>query len=268
MSAGRRIAIAFAVLVFAGVGAGAAAAGIHHDVSLSVNWAGYAVNGTNAATGAPTSFSVVSGSWTIPTVNCAQSSTWSSVWVGLGGFARGSAALEQVGTDADCVGLTPTYFAWYELVPAASVQLRLKVSAGDHMTGLVIVKGTRVGFRLRDVTRGTTFTKYVAASLLDLTSAEWVVEAPSQCDDSFHCRVLPLSNFGSITLTGGAAVGDGHAGTIADTAWASTPIELLTRDPQTQLPTGVGAVPSDLGADGGSFTVAYATNLSLPLPPP
>ena len=264
MSAGRRIAVALTVLVFAGVGTAAAEAGIHHDLSLSVNWAGYAVSGTNVTTGAPTMFSVVSGSWTIPTVHCPQSSTWSSVWVGLGGFARGSAALEQVGTDADCVGVTPAYFAWYELVPAASVHLRLKVSAGDQMTGLVIVKGTRVGFRLRDVTRGTTFTKYVAASLLDLTSAEWVVEAPSQCDDSFDCSVLPLANFGSITVTRGAAVGDGHAGTIADIAWAATPIELLTRDPETQAPTGIGAIPTDLGADGGSFTVAYSTNASLP----
>jgi hypothetical protein len=143
------------------------------------------------------------------------------------------------------------------------VQLQLKVFAGDRMTGLVIVKGNRVGFRLRDLTRGTTFTKYVSAFVVDLRSAEWVVEAPSQCD-SLRCHVLPLSNFGSITITGGAAVGDGHAGTIADIAWAATPIELLTQDPETLLPTGIGAVPSDLGADGGSFTVAYSTNVSLP----
>ncbi|HEY3961221.1 MAG TPA: G1 family glutamic endopeptidase [Gaiellaceae bacterium] len=264
MFAGRRIAVALAVLVFTGASAGTAAAGIHHDLSLSLNWAGYAVNGTNATTGAPASFSVISGSWTVPKVDCSQgAATWSSVWVGLGGDTRGSTAVEQVGTDADCIGLTPNYFAWYELVPAPSVPTRLKVFAGDQMTGLVIVKGTRVGFRLRDVTRGTTLTKYVSAFVVDLTSAEWVVEAPSQCD-SFTCHVLPLSNFGSIAVTGGAAVGDGHAGTIADIAWAATPIELLTEDPATRLPTGIGAVPSELGADGGSFTVAYSTNLSLP----
>jgi hypothetical protein len=267
MSAGRRIAVALAVLVFTGVGASAAAADIHRDLSFSSNWAGYAVSGTNVTTGAPAQFSVVSGSWTIPSVDCTGGApTWSSVWVGLGGFAQGSRALEQVGTDADCTGVTPAYFAWYELVPAASVQVRLKVFAGDRMTGLVIVNGTRVGFRLRDLTRGTTFTKYVSAFVVDLTSAEWVVEAPSRCD-SLSCHVLPLSKFGSIMVTGGAAVGDGHAGSIADIAWVATPIELLAQDPETLLPTGIGAVPSDLGADGGSFSVDYSTDVSLPPAP-
>ena len=60
-----------------------------------------------------------------------------AIWVGLGGYTVGSNALEQTGTAADCNGAgKATYYAWYELVPASSVTLKLKIfPGGSHALG-------------------------------------------------------------------------------------------------------------------------------------
>jgi hypothetical protein len=250
-----------AAAVFAGR---AAAAGT--DLAVSSNWAGYAATGTNATTGDPISYSVVAGSWTIPTATCKQGAeTWSAVWIGLGGFTATSAALEQIGTETDCNGDgTASYSVWREIVPDAAVPVGLKVGPGDRVSAVVVVHGTRVIMRLRNLTRHTVYTHKEQAPAVDLTSADWIVEAPSQCDGPGQCQVLPLTNFGTVSFTGAAAVGDGHAGTVADGAWTATPIELLSDDLLSPTTLGTGAVPTEIGADGGSFSVSYSTNVEAP----
>src|SRR5947208_3242825 len=62
---------------------------------VSTNWAGYAVSGP--------SFRHVSSRWVEPKGNCAKGDrSYSSAWIGLGGFTDGSPGLEQTGTDLDC----------------------------------------------------------------------------------------------------------------------------------------------------------------------
>ena len=263
----KRLVALAALALCAGAVAGGAAAAIRDD-SISSNWAGYAVSGTDPATGTTTQFRVVSGAWVVPSATCGSSPTWSAVWVGLGGASPTSQALEQIGTEADCtLAGSAAYSAWYELVPAPSTPLRLKVFPGDHMNAVVVVHGSEVILRLRDLTRHTVFTKTATAAPLDLTSAEWVVEAPSSCDSAQHCEVLPLTNFGSVPFTGVATIGDDHTGTAADGHWIATPIELLTHDRVGLVPMQTpGAVPSALGADGGSFTVDYSSALTPPAP--
>jgi hypothetical protein len=255
-----RPALVLAAAVTAALAGTAAAA--RADNSISSNWSGYAATGTTAS-GAPTTFGVVAGSWVQPAVTCeAGRATWSSFWVGLGGFGEGSQALEQIGTDADCTAEgQPVYRVWYELVPDYAVHVRLRVDAGDHLSAVVVVHGTQVIVRLRNLTRDTVFTRKVTASVLDLTSAEWIAEAPSNCDGS-GCSILPLANFGTVTFTGAAAVGDGRAAPLA--SWTVTPIELVAGDRLTRAPTGSGALPSPVGADGGSFSIAYTDELPAP----
>ncbi|MGH1552821.1 G1 family glutamic endopeptidase [Streptomyces sp. L7] len=77
----------------------------------STNWSGYAATGS---TGAYTS---VTSSWTQPTVTCGSATTYSSFWVGLDGYSN--SALEQTGTEADCIGGKATYGAWWEVLPAS-----------------------------------------------------------------------------------------------------------------------------------------------------
>src|SRR5690349_15017483 len=92
------------------------------QAEVSQNWAGYVAGGSSPGK----QFSSVSGSWVQPTVKCGAGQTYSAFWVGLGGSAGGSSALEQTGTQADCTADGGTeYYAWYELVPAAPVKLDL-----------------------------------------------------------------------------------------------------------------------------------------------
>jgi hypothetical protein len=99
----------------------------------SSNWAGY------AATGASGSFTSVSASWTQPTASCTSGSQYAAFWVGLDGYT--SKTVEQIGTEADCNGPNPQYYAWYEVYPGAGVNFTNPVSPGDKFTGTVTYQG-------------------------------------------------------------------------------------------------------------------------------
>jgi hypothetical protein len=258
------VALTAAALVFAG----AAAA-----TDVSSNWSGYAVSGTNAATGQPTQFTSVSGSWVQPKASCsARGASYSAFWVGLGGYSLDSQALEQIGTSSDCpAGGAARYSVWYELVPDAAVTVKLKVFPGNRVSAAVNVSGNTVVVRLDNLTRHTFFQKKLMMGAPDLTSAEWVAEAPSSCDSRGRCSVLPLANFGSVAFTQASTTGDGHPGTIADTAWAATPIWLIT-DSRVSLFTasmgGSGAVPGTLSTDGTTFSIGWQQSVTPPEPAP
>ena len=98
-------------LVTSSAAGNASAHGIGHATATSTNWSGYA-----ATTGTYTS---VSASWTEPTGTCSGSAKYSSFWVGLDGY--NSSSVEQTGSEVDCSGSRPQYYAWYEMYPAASV---------------------------------------------------------------------------------------------------------------------------------------------------
>ncbi len=87
----------------------------HGDgTSTSTNWSGYAVLGS--------SFQWAKGSWVVPTANCSGVAERSirGVLGGPGWIQYHSTTVEQTGTDSDCVGTTPNYYAWYEFYPKAS----------------------------------------------------------------------------------------------------------------------------------------------------
>ena len=110
----------------------------------------------------------------------------SAFWVGLGGSSSTSQALEQIGTSADCDSTTgkPKYYAWYELVPSPSVKIKnLKVAPGDLITTSVNITGAdTVLVQVKNRTRKTSFTKSLTFQNPDLSSAEWIAEAPSACN--------------------------------------------------------------------------------------
>src|SRR5204863_219937 len=83
------------------------------------------------------------GSWVQPATTCkAGSSAYSAFWVGLGGFADGLTSLEQTGTESDCtLDGTPRYSAWYEILPAPAIPLKLVVRPGDTISASVAVSG-------------------------------------------------------------------------------------------------------------------------------
>jgi hypothetical protein len=199
----------------------------------------------------------------------------SAFWVGLGGYSKTSEAIEQIGTDADCSSSgVPTYYAWYELYPEEPVILRMKIRPGDTITTSVNVSGNSVLFQLKNRTRGTVFTKRVTADRLDLTSAEWIAEAPSLCLGS-ECITVPLANFGSVSFSRIATIGNGHPGTLTDPSWTAVPIQLVPRAQGafvrgfdrrfvTEDSTAGTSAPAGLRPDGRAFTLTWAAKAASP----
>ena len=275
----RVIRVAAGVVALATLVAGASSAGaspapsgryhalrISHDSQVSSNWAGYAVAGADPADGSPVAYTDVTGSWIQPKVTCTPGTeSYSAFWIGLGGFSDASQALEQIGTESDCTaGGKAVYAAWYEIIPAPSIPLRIVVRAGDRMTAAVLVQGTQLILQLTNETRHVRVTRRVTMAEPDTSSAEWIAEAPSTCSSSGRCSTLPLANFRSVVFSRSAATGSEHAGTINDSAWNASSIE-LSEGPSGPLDalTGRssagsgGATPSALSADGRAFSVAW-----------
>ena len=249
-----------------GVRAGAAAK------ETSTNWSGYAVtmpgvNVTNTSNGGP--YSDATGTWNVPTITCTPGATTASaIWVGLGGYFTNSNALEQAGTAADCdASGTPSYYAWYELVPANSVTVPLRINPGDLVTTSVVGSGANVLVQIKDRTRNVSFTKRLVATSIDYTSAEWIVEAPSSCSSNNFCRQLTLSAFASVTFGKIAALANGQGGTLtANPGWTSIPINLVPQSRRffgnVDSTSGQGAGGANVSAptaDGRGFTATYTS---------
>jgi Peptidase A4 family len=197
--------------------------------SSSTNWSGYAVTGSK--------FTSVSASWTEPTATC-STTAYSSFWVGLDGDR--SNTVEQTGTDADCSGRTPQYYAWYEMYPKYPVNFSNTVRPGDKMSASVTTDG-RGNFTLKISDATQAWSRTVTAKLRSakLASAEVIAEAPSSSSG-----VLPLANFGTVYFTGASANGSLLTGT--------TP----KIDPITMANgSTVKAQPSAISA--GAFSVAW-----------
>jgi hypothetical protein len=160
--------------------------------STSTNWSGYAVTGGR--------YTQVSSSWTVPSVSC-SGTAYSSFWVGLDGDTSGT--VEQTGTDSDCSGSTPQYYAWYEMYPKFPVNLSGTVRPGDNMTASVTTNGSgSFTLTISDTTQRWTNTTNARLKHAALASAEVIAEAPSSSGG-----VLPLANFGTVSFSGATANG-------------------------------------------------------------
>jgi hypothetical protein len=162
----------------------------------STNWSGYAAHGAT--------FSDVSGSWQQPAANCTsvpgRTVALSAFWVGLDGYL--SNTVEQAGTEADCVGTSPRYYAWYEFYPHRLFVLSetaYPVSPRDRLSARVSQATNSVTVILTDQTQRWTYTTTVPAKHLTFSSAEWIAEGPSN----------ELADFGSVDFSAATASTDG-----------------------------------------------------------
>ena len=214
-----------------------------NGAAASTNWSGY------AAFASGTTFTDVKGSWLVPAVTCpSRKAQYSSFWVGIDGY--NSSSVEQTGTDSDCAGKNrASYYAWYEMYPAASVQISLAVHPGDTMSAEVSRSGNTYTLVITNVTTGGSFTTTKTQSGLADSSAEWVAEAPSLCRAS--CQIQPLADFGTVNFSGSFATGNGHTGSISDGAWTNDSITMVTNGGT------VKAQPSALGSNGSAFSVVW-----------
>lgn len=216
--------------------------------NTSNNWSGYAaVGGT---------FTSVHGTWTVPQFNPSDASFGvDAAWVGIGGVTSGD--LIQAGTEETIGGSGRTeYQAWIETLPRPSRPVPLAVHPGDSVS--VSIDEIGADTWLIQFTNHTTTQTYeeTVRYASSHSSAEWVEEAPS----ASRGGLLPLANFGNIDFRDGLAVKNGQTLSIVDAG--AKPITMINANRQAL------AVPSALGADGSSFSVARTDVSSAPVTVP
>jgi len=178
-------------------------------VSASSNWSGYAAVGT---------YTSVSANWTEPTGTCSSNSRrtdeYSAFWVGLDGFSTDT--VEQTGSEVDCDGTTPSYYAWWEMYPGPSENFRNTVKPGDQFYGSVTYDGTvsssgrhhgteeEYTLVLQDITQNWKQTLTEDISGAENASAEAITEAPC-CTNSGG--ILPLADFNTVSYSNVTANG-------------------------------------------------------------
>ena len=261
----RTIALALGTLAVAGAGV-ALANTIPNQASS--NWAGWVATAVPRSASVASHFTNVSGSWVQPAATCApDQTTFAAFWVGLGGYAPRSKALEQIGSEADCSSHGQLfYYAWYELVPRPPVTIaRLTITPGDSISASVHVSSDHVTLTLTDNTTGAV--RFVKRTVMhspapDTSAAEWIAEAPASCSGNSNCRPLRLTNFGQIGFTAASASSIGtdgsHTGPIDDPVWDSGAI-LLSSNGHARYSVNEAsyALPSSLSPGGAAFTVNF-----------
>ena len=130
--------------------------------------------------------------------------------MGLDGY--NSRSVEQTGSEVDCSGNGARYYAWYEMYPNPSVSYANTVRPGDHFNASVTYTGSNhFSLKIADTTQGWSHTTTATLANAPRSSAEVIVEAPC-CTASGG--ILPLANFGKVSITGSLANGSalGNAG--------------------------------------------------------
>ena len=129
------------------------------------------------------------------------------------------------------------------------------------------VAGHDATLGIRDLTTGQRTSRTVHLGAVDVSSAEWIVEAPSNCTSSGKCQALPLADFGSVAFTNATATIGARTSTIATGNWSSTSLQLQATRASLAESGSEGrfagaalvlATPSALTRASGAFTVAYS----------
>ena len=159
---------------------------LRSETNQSQNWFGY-VQGTLEQ--GNKLFHSITGNWTVPSASQHTRGTdeSSSDWIGIGGGCVDAncvipdETLIQTGTEQDVAANgSPSYSAWWEVIPAPSVTISMNVSPGDRMHASVAetVPNSNVwNITLKDVTRNESFSTTVPYSSTRAT-AEWIEETP------------------------------------------------------------------------------------------
>jgi hypothetical protein len=172
--------------------------------ATSYNWSGYADVAKTANT-----FTNVSGQWKTPKVRCSREDELTSEWVGIDGY--NNATVEQDGTLSWCYLGEATYFTWYEMYPAGTIEVGNSLRPGDKIAASVTRTGTSYKLALTDFTRpSNSFSVTKTCTTCQNSSVEWIAERPA-----FSIGIAPLANYGTWTLSSASQTAGGKTGTIS-----------------------------------------------------
>jgi hypothetical protein len=233
----------YALLIFQPIQVLAAQNKIYADSTTvnsgeSVNWAGYAATGGT--------FTGITGTWTVPTVNSINSLSTDASWVGIGGVSSND--LIQAGTQTVVNNGNIEYQAWTEALPNPSQAINLSIKPGDSITVSIIQQSTGIwAIYFTDNTTGQSNSTTINYSST-LSSAEWIEERPE------INNILPaLDNFGSVSFSGATTIENGSYTSLGQSG--AQKIDMYSSNSDSLL-----ASTSIIGTDNQSFTVTRSSN--------
>jgi hypothetical protein len=164
------------------------------NTNQSSNWSGYNIGADYPQVAAGTTFTSVSGQWTVPaaTQHTGGQAEDSASWVGIGGgcvtdnCAVTDSTLIQAGTEQDVSASgQASYDAWWEIIPDPETEVSLPVAAGN--TVQVTIAQTSVpgmwSIVIDNLTTGQEFTTTTPYSSSEDT-VEWIEETPLEIGTS------------------------------------------------------------------------------------
>jgi len=189
----------------------------------SLNWGGYAASRRGVR------FRSIRATFFVPYLDCASTpDAQSAHWVGLDGLRNST--VEQTGISADCNGASPSYRAWYEMVPEPPVFQRITIRPGDAIVASVSYsrRAAKFTLRLADATNGRHFS-HTGACPARATCPRGAAEAISE-PPLGAAGYLPLANFrageyDSVLVTDQA----GHRGGLRGSHWDTTKITTVNQ---------------------------------------
>jgi hypothetical protein len=208
------------------------------------HWSGYIVDLVSVQNKTE-GVSSITGTWIVPQIKYSENSTYSSVWVGVGGY--GEESLIQAGTEQHCENGQITYFAWYELLPKTITTVTtMDIHPGDQVTtSITLIDQSENSWVITiiDHSTGANFQKTVTYNSSQKT-AEWVVERPM-----VNNKFSTLADFTQATITGCSTTVNGVTGSIKDFTYTKA---VMVGSSDNDL-----VETSALNDDGTSFTVTY-----------
>lgn len=232
---------------------------VSNTTASSTGWAGYvAASGKNPG---PV-VTAIYGSWVVQAVAPSTRPTFSSQWVGIGGYFTGDLTLIQAGSESYSSGGTTNYLAWWQALPGGTNTISRPVGAGDVIQVSVVCidlcTSTTQGWKISvsDHTLGWKFSVTLSYPSKE-KSGEWIEERPAACTRS-NCPLTTLADFG--TSTYGKDYTRVTQSCSATIGGATLPIGSLPYTQISMFESSSGpliAQPSPISADGTSFTVKF-----------
>lgn len=174
-------------------------------VDYSSNWAGAVLTAPPAGE----TFNAVSAKFIVPSPSVPPeggSGTYSAaIWVGIDGDTY-SKAIWQAGIDVTISDGVPSFDAWYEWFPSASIDIRdFSISPRDVISIYLTTSSKSSGSVMIDnITTGQSITTSASSSsssaVLGGQNAEWIVE-----DFEINGSQVPFADFGTVLFTDAVA---------------------------------------------------------------
>jgi hypothetical protein len=207
-------------------------------------WSGYVAssdlgNPQSAVTG-------IRASWIVPNVFTTSIDTYSSAWIGIGGF-QPDKSLIQTGTEHDYVNGREFYSAWYEILPDQAIRIEdMSISPGDLITALIELINPQTNewkIEIKDITKNQEFSINLIYNSSRIT-AEWIIERPT-----VNNQISSLANFGSLNFTECYATINTKTASLGEYPHSQV---TMTNDLSLQL-----ASVSQISEDNTGFSIQY-----------